>query len=195
MVRACALGLVLPLGGCLDEASLLSAAGSSGEAAVLREVSLFSGNVVVRPLRGYCIDKAATRRGSGSNFVLIASCETLTGERGVSVEPVMMTVSVLPRRARAGQPSAAEIARSVTSDQTKAQIDGDGVALVHVASGGDQVLPGGAPQHWRAGMEINGHLVGLAIYARNGSALAGARGKRMITALAESLRKASPVKK
>lgn len=183
--RGLSLWCVLALSGCVGVES-----GASDDA--LQQVSLFKGEVVVAGPRGYCVDGAQLRRGSFGAFVPIASCESLSGQAGIGVEPVLMTVSVLPRQDSRAMPDAAEIAASMAEDKPLEMIDGDGVSIVHFATGGERALPGGDPRYWRAGMIVNGHLLGLAVYAPKDSPLAGGQGKRLISDLAEGLRNRSP---
>ncbi|WP_198389318.1 hypothetical protein [Roseovarius faecimaris] len=195
---ALAAALVLPLAGCMGEAT-----GEDGMALrakpeakplssrVLTELPLYGGNLVIGAPRGYCLDGSSLRRGVSGSFVLIASCETLSGKPGTVVDPAVMTVSASPRRLGAEQPDAADIAAIMAPAKVLAREDGDGISLVRFASGGDAFLPGGDPRYWRAGMLINGHVVSLAAYTPKGS---GDAGYRLILALAEQLRELSPVK-
>lgn len=156
-----------------------------------RELSLYRDRVVVRAPDGYCVDTAHVTRRPVATVVPMATCSSLTGEGYAPVEPALMTVSVLPRRVNAQQPSAADLAAMLEPAEVTATEDGDGVALVRVASGGQSRLPEGDPSYWRGAMEINGHLVGLALYGRSGSDLSGRAGRRLILDLAETLRDAS----
>ena len=200
--RAGYLALILPLAGCLGEGtgegglSFRSPPGAANpdEVPVLHKIELFRGNVVVAGPRGYCIDSQSLRRGGDGGFVLIASCESLTGKAGQAVAPAVMTVSVLPRRLNAEQPTAADIAAQAAPAEVLAADDGDGISMVRLASGGDALMPGGDPKYWRGGMLINGHVVGLAVYGPKGSAIAGKSGRSTLLALAEILRERSPVK-
>ncbi|WP_297774320.1 hypothetical protein [uncultured Roseovarius sp.] len=158
----------------------------------LRSVPLYGGDVVVEGPRGYCIDPTSLKRGLTGSFALLASCESLTGQVGVIVEPAVMTVSVLPARGAAQQPDAASMARALAPVEVRVAEDGDGISLVQVMQGGQEALPGGDPVHWRAGMVINGHLLGLAVYGPKGGGVSGRMGREMLRDLAEALREASP---
>ncbi|UYV36905.1 hypothetical protein N4R57_18295 [Rhodobacteraceae bacterium D3-12] len=203
---------LMALSGCLSEAQLSelglrssktvtqSAGGAQAvperpKVVPLKQASLAGGKVVVRGPRGYCVDPATLRRGFTGGFALIAACNTISGElSGADVEPVVMTVQVQPSLSKREAPLAASLAAALAPAQPIETIDGDGVTLVHMAGGGNKGLPKGDPKHWRGAMMVNGYLVGFAVYAPKGSALAGAGGKRLILALAENLRDASPVK-
>ena len=191
--RAAGVVCVLALTGCIDLAGLASG-GPQGErpSEPLRQLSLYDGEVIVAGPRGYCIDADHMKRGVFGAFIPLASCESLRQQAGVGVEPGLLTVAVLPRQTADAMPDAAELAASMEGDEALQTIDGDGLSIVQFATGGARALPGGDPRYWRAGMVINGHLVGLAVYAREGSPLAGRRGLRLIMALAEELRGRSP---
>lgn len=158
---------------------------------VVRKLPLYRGAVVVRAPNGYCVDSAHVTRRPTATVVPLATCSSLTDEEYSPVEPALMTVSVLPARFGTEQPSAEELAASLAPAEVTTVEDGDGVALVRVADSGETRLPDGDPHYWRGAMEVNGHLVGLAVYGRRGSDLSGGSGRRLILDLAEALREAS----
>ena len=133
----------------------------------------------------------ASNSDAGGRFALLASCESLTGQAGIAVDPAVMTVAVLPRAGTAAPPDAAAMARVLGPGVVRHAEDGDGITLVQVANGGETVLPGGDPAHWRASMIINGHIVGLAAYGPKGGQVAGPGGRDLLRDLAEALRTAS----
>ena len=179
---------------CLPLAACLEAVGEAGPGNALHAVGFYDGEVVVTGPRGYCIDRSSIKRGPGGRFALLASCESLTDQPGISVEPAVMTVAVLPHATRAVQPSSDAMVEALGRGSVRDTEDGDGIALVHIAEGGDTVLPGGDPSYWRASMVINGHLVGLAAYGPKGGAVAGTGGRDLLRDLAEDLRAASPIR-
>lgn len=179
--------LVLPLAACLE-----GVPGAGSGAPALSRVMFYDGDVTVAGPRGYCIDPQTVKRGPGGSFALLASCESLTGTAGVVVDPAVLTVSVLPRRVGVSQPNAAEMARALAPDKVLRGFDGDGISLVHVATGGRAVLPTGDPSYWRAGMVINDHLIGLAIYGPQGGVVAKDAGRALLMDLAEAMRDQSP---
>ncbi|MDQ2090923.1 hypothetical protein [Marimonas arenosa] len=205
-VAACAMALVLT--GCLSETDgtlgLLSASatGPAGAASgatrpakpPLRQAELVRGKVAVVAPRGYCLVRRTLRRGVTGGFALIASCNSLTGSFGsADVDPVVMTVQVQPGLLTRTLPSADGLATAMQPARALHKIDGDGMTLVHLDSGGDRGLPAGDPRHWRGALMVNGYLVGLALYAPKGSAQAGPRGRRLIHRLAENILDTSPI--
>lgn len=178
-------GLVLAAGACVP------VGGARSPAEPVREVALYDGAVVVSGPPGYCIDSSANRRRGSGRFVLLASCASLGSEPGPFVEPAVFTVSVLPHDAAAVAPTAAQLAGSVAPAEVLARHEAEGVSVIHLAHGGEQVLPGGDPRYWRAGLVVNGHLVGLAAYAPAGGTLAGPDGRRSLMRMARDLRNRS----
>ena len=148
------------------------------------------GAVELTAPRGYCIDEGSLRRiGGGGGFALVASCESLTGTPGLAVDPALMTVSVLARDAPAQAPVAARLAAAVAPAPVGATGEADGLAYAQVLEGGETILPGGDPKHWRGARVVGDRLVGLAVYAPADSPLGrgGAEGRRLLSALAAGL--------
>lgn len=181
--------LILPMAACLEG---VPGGEGGGGAPALSKVMFYGGDVTVAGPRGYCIDPETVKRGPSGSFALIASCESLTGTAGVVVDPAVLTVSVLPRQAGVTQPGAADMARALAPAKVLLGYDGDGISLVHVGTGGRAVLPTGDPAYWRAGMVINDHLIGLAIYGPAGGVVAGKGGRDLLMDLAKELRAQSP---
>lgn len=189
MARWCfaTLGLAA-LTGCLEGGQT-----GQGDDDLLRRVSLFDGTVRVAAPRGYCIEDRSLRRGGQGSFVLMASCESLGGQRGDAVDPAVITVSALPEVDEGDRIGAAQIAESMAPARVLDQVDDGNLSLVRLSEGGDQLLPDGDPVHWRGVTVINGHLMGLAVYGPLDSDMAGARGRTLLESLAQAMREASPV--
>lgn len=178
---------LLGVSGCL---------GSGGDVQrdVIRTVSLSEGDVVVRAPDGYCIDKRSLRDSASQGFVMLASCESLSGVRGQNVEPVIMTLAVVPNGAKGQGPSSSEIASSLSGAPVIEAIDDADLSLVHFASGGNHALAEKDPKHWRGAMAINGHLIALSLYGRKGSPMTGTEGHLLLRALARNTKASSPVR-
>ena len=185
-LRVICLAAFMPLAACLDPVM-----GEPSAQEALRAVAFYDGAVTVAGPRGYCIDRASIKQDAGGRFALLASCESLTGQSGITVDPAVMTVAVLPRTGATAAPDAAEMSRALDPGAVRHAEAGDGVTLIHIAAGGETVLPGGDPAHWRASMIINGHIVGLAAYGPKGGRVAGPTGRDLLRDLAEALRRAS----
>jgi len=188
-IPAVLLGLFLPVSACLDTGF---DAVSQDRSSALSRVSFYDGNVVVAGPDGYCIDAKSVKRRTASSFALLASCAKLTSGPSQYVDPMVITVSVLRFNADVQHPTARDIAKTMSPAKALKEINDDSVSLVHMAQGGDTVVPGGDPRYWRAGLVINGHLVGLAAYAEKDGTLAGPKGRKFLLDMAKNLRKQSP---
>lgn len=182
------LSLVTGLAACL----------STGEQSVTRrsnvldQAALAGGEVIVAAPQGYCIQKDSLKPRSSGGFALVASCEQLTGfVSGYQVEPVVMTVSAVPRASEAPEPDAAEIASALGDRKVLRRLHGDGLTVVQVQS--VEALSAEAdPTHWRGMMVINGYMVGLALYGPRDSAASREKGLTQMMWLAERIREESP---
>lgn len=162
-------------------------------ALILESFPVFGGDVVIAGPKGYCLDRSSVVDKAGGAFALMASCHNLSGGKtGNLVDTAVLTVTILPKRLGASQPSSQDLA--VKGVKVFEHIDGDGLSLVHLAKGGNLLSKSLDEKYWRGGMLINGHIVGLAVYAPKNSKLAGRSGQRLAIDLAEKLRTVSPVK-
>jgi hypothetical protein len=146
---------------------------------------------VVAGPEGYCVDRDSIKQRAKGSFVLLASCESLSGKRGRNVPPAVMTVSVLPQSSTAVRPKPVELAGNMTPVKT---VVGDNLSLVYLPAGGNDFMPESDPKYWRGGMVLNGYPIGLAVYGLAGSAASGEAGRQLITGLAARLQRASPVR-
>lgn len=159
----------------------------------LARVRLARGDVVVTAPDGYCIDPTNLGNTARSSFALIASCQVLNeSTAGRAVVPLVMTVTVGPRGADT-LPGAADLAHSLQTDLLDSNQASDHV-LAHLATGGDARMAGGDPRHWRGALQVNGHLVGLALYAPRGSDAAGSGGGPILLDLVTSISDDSPAR-
>ncbi|MFB9151429.1 hypothetical protein ACFFU4_16880 [Roseovarius ramblicola] len=177
---ACA-ALLLALPACL-------ALGPQGPQPPLTEATLGPGPVRVSAPRGYCIDKSSLRQlAGGGGFALLAPCAQLTATPGIAAAPALMTVSVMPQRRDAAPPDAEALAAAIAPAPVGAQGQAAGFVYAQVMQGGEAVLPGGDPRHWRGTRAVGEHLASLALYAPEGSPLAGREGRLLIGDLAAGL--------
>lgn len=185
--------LALPLAACLDGGGAFGLAAKSGSKApeARRSATFFRGNFIVTGPPGYCIDPKSVQRKAASGFALLASCGHLSATPTGYVPAAVITVSVLPRDARARMPSAARLAAPWADVGVAQQIDAEGIALIQVEKGGDSLLPAGDPRHWRGAMLINGHLIGLAVYGDAGANVAGDAGQVLLMNTAKAMQAAN----
>lgn len=158
----------------------------------VHQIAVYRGQVIVTGPAGYCVDPKSVQRRGGSSFALLASCAHLSSASTDDVAAAVITVSVLPRDRRAALPDAREMAAALGPENVVAGENGDGITLVQLARGGDRVVPGGDPRHWRAAIMVGGHLVGLAAYSGPDGAAAGREGRALLIATAEAMLDASP---
>lgn len=159
----------------------------------LRAARLAEGSVVVAAPEGYCIDPASFRDRAGGAFALLASCRILSGGTdGFSVPPVIMTVTIGPAGTAQSDPSAGTLAIAVGLGNVARKSDEGGLAVVQIAEGGDKVFNGADPSYWRGAMQLNTRLVGLALYAPEGSDYAGRDGADLLRRFASRLRAQNP---
>lgn len=127
--------LLWPLAAC-DDVGL----GTADDPNVVEALALYDGAVVVRGPRGYCVDADNVRRQPSSRLVFLGSCESLSGEPGVTVPLALIAVNVAGKQSGRTQPAAATIAASAAPKKPLAAIDADGLALVHLDAGGELAL-------------------------------------------------------
>ncbi|SNS23473.1 dihydroxy-acid dehydratase [Antarctobacter heliothermus] len=149
--------------------------------APLARASLAGGDVTVAGPDGYCVDPSTRRSAPERGFALIASCYILSGGKaGRPVVPMLVTVTVGPRGDSTDLPTPKALAQAANA----VLLDGNassGRVTAHLADGGDGMFEGSDPRYWRAAFLQGDRMVGLALYAPRGSALAGDQGEAMIT--------------
>ncbi len=177
---ACA-ALLLALPGCLGPVA-------EGPQRPVTQIVLGAGAVRVSAPRGYCIDDGNLRSlAGGGGFALLAPCAQLTGTPGQAVAPALMTVSVMRQARDAAPPDAESLVAAIAPAPVGAQGQEAGLAYAQVMQGGEAVLPGGDPRHWRGARSVGGYLASLSLYAPEGSALAGREGRLLLADLAAGL--------
>lgn len=143
----------------------------------LNRVLLSEGGLSITPPQGYCVDPSSAQSGA---FAVIASCRALSeGAEGASVEPVMVTVTVGPPAGPDDMPSPAAMADAVKASVLWG-LTRNGFMSVHLASGGERGMKGGDARHWRGAFLHGGRMIGLALYAPEGSPLAGDAGGALL---------------
>lgn len=177
------LGAALSFAGCAEIGTLGTPGGT--ESGVTR-FDIMEGYVRVATPRGYCVDPRSSRPG----FVLAARCDRL-GVKGrfAAQEIAIVTVTAVPT-GNSGAPDAAVLANlSSDADVLESSTRGN-LALVRLkpsaTAGAEQ-----ARYHWRGAFEVRGHLVGLTLYAPEGSNLAGAEGARLLADFADGIQRES----
>ncbi|QIZ80684.1 hypothetical protein [Thalassovita gelatinovora] len=159
----------------------------------LHRAELAGGDVVIVPPQGYCIQQETLHSRATGGFALLASCETITGYvSGYDVDPMVLTITAVPRRSEAAEPDVEEIAAALGDRKVLRRLHGDGLTIVQVMAT-ESLTTEDDPRHWRAMMVLNGKMVGLALYGPKGSAMSGEKGLTMLSWQAERLREESPL--
>ncbi|NIZ11146.1 hypothetical protein [Pseudooceanicola sp. HF7] len=197
-LKGAAAGLVLAaLAGCAPGGSegsmgFLSSTGRPTGTAVTA-AKLVEGDVVVRGPSGYCVERGSVRSRNDTGFAMLARCDLLGGISGSPVALGVLTVTVTPY-AEADLPAARDLARGFGPGKVLGVAQSRDVRLLHMASGGDEMVGTADPKQWRGAFLLNGYLVSMAAYGPADGALAGDGGSRVLVRLAEAIRKASPDK-
>lgn len=160
--------------------------GGPDDVPLLTTATLARGNVTVSGPDGYCIDPATLRSSTRGGFAAIASCHILSGgTESAIVEPVLVTVTVSP--ANNGEPSPAELA-DVLGTTLLQNRELSAILVGQMASGGEVAFSGSDPKHWRGAFVLGSHLVGVTLYAPQGSPLLGAQGAAFLNTVSSSIR-------
>lgn len=173
----------LVLAGCVD--SLATGPGRPP----LTEFQMASGKVTLSTPPGYCIDKRSVRRNGGEEFAVVARCDTL-GVRGSFAAHELALITVTTAPSANGKPVVADLVNGTASPEVLDRKQSGGLVLVRFATGGDRV-DGVSQTHWRGLFAINGQLVGLGLYAPEGSPALQREGAMLLSELAERIRRAS----
>ena len=154
--------------------------------APLISADLARGRITVSGPDGYCIDPTTLRRTADGGFAAIASCNILSGgERGPVVEPALLTVAV--SRATGATPTPADMAEALGTELLNRR-DLSAVEVGQLASGGASAFAGSDPRHWRGAFVLGDHLVGVTLYAPEGSPLVGAQGAAFLNTVSSRIR-------
>ncbi|MHC0052150.1 hypothetical protein [Actibacterium sp. D379-3] len=170
---AALLSLVLILSGCMQVPG-----GTAPE-----KIAVAQGDVVVAGPRGYCVDTRAT----GGDFVLLASCASVTGDADAPRPrvPALLTATVTqqttgeaPISAQTGQLKAffaspagrAALARDGRAESVRVirTSTRDGVFIIHARDSSPDSTPGLSEDVWRAIFDVNGQIVSASVSALEG---------------------------
>lgn len=183
-----ALSLAFGLGACL------SIPQSTTGTAALRQAVLADGAVVLRPPSGYCIDARSLSDRPRAGFALIGSCASLTGEAtGVFVEPAIISISLSPAVEGATTTDSRAFQQALGRGRIIKAVSSDDLSLLQV-EGGASIPPSADQRHWRGLMVVEGQVLGLALYAAQGSPMIDDQGMRLLVSLADGIRRDSPAR-
>ncbi len=179
-------------------ASLLQPSGARGGrsndalAKPFAQVPLAGGAVIVAGPEGYCIDPETLDSRRLRGFAVIASCHILTaGQLDSPVIPSLVTVTVGRQQDGDGLPSPRALAALAEAPLVEGDQSDDMVAAL-LGQGGDALLEGGDPRHWRAAFLQGEYLVALALYAPQNSAKTGPAGLDFLRQVKTRIQNLSP---
>ena len=168
-------------------AALRGGTPSPSQAPALRQAPLMNGDVLLAGPDGYCIDGATLRDKGRDGFAMLASCRILSGNPQLDrVHPALMTVSVARNARPDDLPGPQGLADLTGARLLSGETEG-GTVIAHLSGGGDALLDSGDPSHWRAAFLLDGRLVSTALYAPEGSPLAGPDGRELLVALRDRM--------
>lgn len=157
----------------------------------LSEVRLAGGAITLSAPEGYCFDRRSLRRSGPTGFALMARCDTL-GVRGFysAHDLAIVTVTTAPQAEGGATPGMKSLEATGGGAPVLSRQNRNGLALVRFG-GGAQSFEGVSSTYWRGAFVLNGQLVGVALYAPEGSASLKSSGAALLTDLTRRTRKAS----
>lgn len=188
---------VVVVGACLALTAACQPIGALSVSSAPKEqvthAALAAGNVQLVAPFGYCVDERSVRVRASESFAMLARCDTL-GMRGFSAaqDLALITVTVVGTD-DTSQPTANGLAASAAPARVLDQKTHDGLPFVRLKGSGHEV-DGASPEHWRSAFVMNGQLIGLALYANEGSPALSGEGALILSDLAKQTRKASAIK-
>jgi len=157
------------------------------------EISLAGGQVKLVAPEGYCFDRRSIRRSAQRGFAIMARCDTL-GVRGffAAHDLALVTITTAPQTPDAAAPTLAALAKTGGDAKVLSRQSRDGLMMIRFDSGPHEMTDV-SESYWRAAFTLNGQLVGLALYAPEGSAALSGAGAALLSDLTRRTRKASSV--
>lgn len=151
------------------------------------------GKVTLVAPSGHCLDLTMLRQEAQGGFALLPRCNLINGNRLFGRNRAAVITATIGPAKGAEAPSTTELAQSAEGATVLYYEDKGMLPLVrlrwpgHSAMGGS----GASDEHWRGAFVVNDHLVVLALYAPEGSALLGPAGAELLTEMTSRSRKAS----
>jgi hypothetical protein len=154
------------------------------------QISLAQGDITLTAPRGYCVDERAVRSDQHNSFAVLARCDTLGVRGGFSTQDLALITVTTVTDPTGTQPDATSLAQSAKPAEVMKTQSLKGRPFVLLENANHNVN-GASPRHWRSAFALNGHLVGLALYASEGSDILTAQGANLLSDLASKTIKAS----
>ena len=149
--------------------------------------TLARGTITLKAPKGYCIDETTVNNGLQGSSAMLAQCSSLDG-KGAGAGAAVMSVSISPRRGeQALAPTSAHLAQAAEPRKDLQQTQKGNLAMVQIATGGDEVFSPADPVHWRGATQLDTRLVILGLYAPLGSDLVKGNGASLLASLARGI--------
>jgi len=151
------------------------------------KTTLARGAITLKAPRGYCIDETSVKNGLQGSFALLATCSSLAG-KGSRGDTAVMSVQISARRGDdAVTPTSQDLANAAAPRKILQRQQKGDLALVKIASGGDDVFSPADPVHWRAATSLDTRLVLFGLFAPSGSELTSNKGAELLASLARGI--------
>lgn len=152
----------------------------------VNRAAVAGGDVTILGPDGYCVDASTLRSNTTTGFAALASCNILSGgQTGPIVEPGLVTVTVQP--AGDETPTMDALAAALGTELLS-QKELSAVSVGQMATGGETAFDGSDTRHWRGVFVLHGYVVGLALYAPEGSPLVGNQGAAFLNTVSSRIR-------
>lgn len=149
--------------------------------------TLARGTVKLKAPKGYCIDDSSVSSGLQSSSAMLAKCTSLDG-KGAGADTAVMSVQVSARRkSSAPAPSTQDLVMAALPARALQSRQKGNLALVQLATGGNDIFSPADPVHWRGATVLDTRLVLLSLFAPSGSTLTKDQGAELLTTLARGL--------
>ena len=151
------------------------------------QVTLARGAVKLKAPEGFCIDQASVSSGLRGSSAMLAKCSSLDG-KGAGDDTAVMSVQISARRgSTATAPSGQDLINATRPRRTLRSKQKGDLALIQIATGGDEVFSAADPIHWRGATALDTRLVLLGLFAPKGSAMTSDEGAELLASLARGI--------
>lgn len=147
------------------------------------QVTLARGAVKVKAPEGFCIDQASVSSGLRRSSAILAKCSSLDG-KGAGEDTAVMSVQISARRgSTTAAPSGQDLINATRPRRTLQSKQKGDLALIQIATGGDEVFSAADPVHWRGATALDTRLLLLGLFAPKGSEMTSDEGAELLASL------------
>lgn len=195
-MRAMLIAALVAVTGCAGVGEVVTGFGAPQPG--LRTMSMFDGAVRVRGPEGYCIDRQASRTGTG--FVVMAACARVSGAATLPAQDGLLTVQIGEEGSALVAGNEEALMRMLAEGAGRGLLsDGGGPVTVHRAVGrpglvlvrytdpAAQAMAGTEAPGWRAFLDLRGRSAVISLRAFESAPLDAAGAESLIRAAAAEL--------